>query len=148
MHHPGPISDIDVFRNNIEFHIEQLSKIKSEYRTVDVGPFNYLLERVWAVLGDKGYQGSREMDRMIHTKKKPVGGEMKSTEEEENRVISSDRIIVENFFGRFGNIWTIRYAKYKWEEGFYDEFMKLCLCLPNYRIRIHSLRDEDREFYR
>lgn len=56
---------------------------------------------MWAIIGEKGYQGGSNFIRIIHPKKKPPGGLLSATDVEENRKISSDRIIVENYFGRF-----------------------------------------------
>lgn len=50
---------------------------------------------------DKEYQGTLVGLRAIGPKKKPVRGSLTISKEENNNEISTDRIIVERFFGRF-----------------------------------------------
>ena len=60
-----------------------------------------------------------------------------------NRNISSDRIIVENYFGRMCCLWAVMANKWRWDEGQYDKPFKLCMALTNLHIKWHPLRDED-----
>lgn len=104
-HYPGSVSDLDIMRKNADFHKMELEKLVSEAALEDVGPNKEDHPDHWAVLADKGYQGSSEFVRVIHPKKKPPGRPLTIEEVELNRKISSDRIIVENYFGRFCTCW-------------------------------------------
>ena len=61
----------------------------------------------WAVLVDNGYQGALEFCRVIHPTKKPPHAVMPPADFRRNRLISSDRIIFENVFGRLCGIWNV-----------------------------------------
>lgn len=147
-HEPASVADIDIFRKNAEFHDFQLDKLESELELLDLGPYKDLFPRMWAALADKGYQGGRQDVRVIHPKKKPAGRHLSTMEIEENRLISSDRIIVENYFGRLCSLWGVTSGVYKWAEKHYDSFFMFCIAATNFHIRIQGLRDEDGEFYR
>lgn len=60
--------------------------------------------------------------------------------ERKNKTISSDRIIVENFFGRLCGLWRIC-AKYRWSEDLYDDIFHVCAALTNFHIAYHPLLD-------
>lgn len=63
--------------------------------------FNYdKYPNYWAILADKGYQGATEFLRVIHSRRKPVHRLIRREDEILNKDVSSDRIIVENDFGR------------------------------------------------
>ena len=64
-----------------------------------------------------------------------------------NRVISSDRIIVENVFGRVCGLWTVMSTKWKWIESSSDSIFKLFLGLTNFHIRWSLLREGDGQLY-
>ena len=67
-HYPGSVSDIDIFKNNINFHKKALIK---EFTVDDFGELSVEFPLYWAILLDKGYQGIKEFIRAIHPKKKP-----------------------------------------------------------------------------
>ena len=72
---------------------------------------------------------------------------MPSTDVKRNRLISSDRIIVENVFGRLCGILNVLGSRWKWNEKSYDPIFKLCLEPTNFHIRWNLLRQEDRQVY-
>ena len=57
----------------------------------------------WGVLMDQGYQGASDVLRAIIPKKKPVRGILSRADEEFNKKLSSNNIVVENYFGGLGN---------------------------------------------
>lgn len=146
-HAPGSVADIDIFYRNLDLHQAALKKLPNEKEFVDVGPQLEQYGDYWAVLLDKGYQGVMECVRGIHPKKKPQHGNLNLDDERRNKDISSDRILVENYFGRLCNLWNILSAKYKWSGQLYDHIFCLCLGLTNSHIKIHPLRREDLHFY-
>ena len=146
-HYRGSFSDITIFRRNMEFHRVQLHKLDAEQRVPDDGPMQDVHDSEWAVLVDKGYQGLPAVIRAIHPRRKPSGHRLSSADEETNRKISSDRIIVENFFGRLCSLWGICSDKYRWMEANYDMIFKACVSLTNLHIRTQPLRQNDGHAY-
>lgn len=74
-------------------------------------------------------------------------GELKCEEEATNTEISSDRRIVENYFGRFCNKWNIPSSKQKWSAEFSDLVFSLCISMNNVHVELRPLREEDGQFY-
>ncbi|KAF4030887.1 hypothetical protein GN244_ATG17301 [Phytophthora infestans] len=83
------------------------------------------------------------MMRVAHPKKKPRNGELTSDELARNARVSSDRVLVENFFGRNHAQHT-----FKWGESPFDSFARMCFALTNFYTDINSLRADDGWFYR
>ena len=63
----------------------------------------------------------------------------------QNKKISSDRIVVENFFRRVCTNWNTLSSKYKysWAEKSYDNFFWMCISLTNLYIKWHPLHAAD-----
>ncbi|KAJ0405908.1 hypothetical protein ATCC90586_005853 [Pythium insidiosum] len=82
-----------------------LEKTDAEMMREDNGEGSENYATSWAVLTDKGYQGAASFVRAIHPKKKPVGGSLTAEELQRNARVSSDRVLVENYFGRVCSLW-------------------------------------------
>lgn len=146
-HHNGSKSDISIFRSNQSFHTDALRKQHDEGSMQDFGPLSDEHSSSWAVLMDKGYQGSADFCRAIIPKKKPINGVLAIEDMRTNSKISSDRVIVENYFGRMCSLWMVMGSKYRWNEHKYDSFLRVCTALTNIHIKWHPLRDEDGVLY-
>lgn len=85
--------------------------------------------------------------RGIHPKKKPQHGKISLDDERNNKKISSDRILVENYFARQRNFCNILNKKFRWSEELYDDIFFICLVLKNWHIKSNPLRREDLEFF-
>ena len=142
-HSKGSISDLTIFRENLEYHRAMLAKHPDEGEIQDHGVLSTKYPANWGVLMDKGYQGASEYVRAIIPKKKPHGKLLPVDDENWNATVSSDRIIVENFFGRLTKLWGVISSKYRWSEEGYDDIFRLCVALTNYHISFHPLRDEE-----
>ena len=118
-----------------------------EMDMADSGPLAERYPNQWAVLADKGYQGTGEFCRIIHPKRKPHGSFLSPADVSTNKFISSDRILAENYFGRICELWNVLGSKWKWSEINYDPIFRLCLGLTNFHIRWKPLRDEDMQLY-
>ena len=147
-HEPGSVSDLTLFQRIQYLHTKQLRKTQGDMDYDDDGPLSDKFERSWGVLVDKGYQGASEFCRVIHPKKKPVHGVRAPSEVKVNRMISSNRIIVEKMFGRLCGLWTVLSKKWKWKESFYASMFKLCFGMTNFHIRWSALREGDGQLYR
>ncbi|ETW04038.1 hypothetical protein H310_04424 [Aphanomyces invadans] len=146
-HFRGATHDVQIFRQNADFHLRELQKQPVDSNVPDRGPLADKFPDQWCVLADKAYQGLQEHFRVIHPKKAKPNQDLSMEEERENRDISSDRIIVENYFGRLCNLWRVCSDKFRWDEGLYDTIFRVCLSLTNANIMIHPLRDDDEGFY-
>ena len=93
-----------------------------------------LFPEFWAILMDKGYVGATRSLRAIIPKKKPVRGTLSCSEFIVNSNISSDRVIVENFFGRVTDKFRILGKKYTWDRENLSLVVDVCFSLTNYHI--------------
>jgi hypothetical protein len=66
---------------------------------------------------------------------------------ERNRRVSSDRVLVENYFERVCSLWAIMYRTYKWKEKRFDSLSQMCFALTNCHVRSMPLRGEDGKYY-
>jgi hypothetical protein len=146
-HYCGNTADISIFKQNLPFH--NLATLKSDHEKtmVDLGPLQDTHGDKWAILVDKGYQGVQDYIRGIHPIKKQPNRRLSRSDEESNKTISSDRIIVENYFGRLCTLWGICSNKFRWSRDLYDMIFKACVALTNVHIRRNSLRSNDGDHY-
>ncbi|RLO11351.1 hypothetical protein DYB28_014872 [Aphanomyces astaci] len=94
----------------------------------------------WMILSE--LMGQREVRAVLPTKK-PIGGVLMADELRANDRIASDRVIVENFFGRLKTLWSVCSDIYAWKRQNYDMLFQTCLALTNVHGCIHKLRAED-----
>ncbi|KAG2951770.1 hypothetical protein PC116_g4447 [Phytophthora cactorum] len=86
-----------MIRNNEAFHLSARRKVDGDHRLADNGPMVVDYPDEWAVHTDKGYQALGDHVRCIHPKK---GNQLTPEDRRQNELISSDRVIVDNSFGR------------------------------------------------
>lgn len=146
-HYPGSKSDISIMHDMAIDHENALKKKDREAVDTDLGIGVDKFPGSWGILCDKGYQGANEFLRTISPHKKPIHGALSIAEAHHNDLLSSDRVIVENFFGRLCSLWTILSNKYKRDHDKYDSFFRLCLAFTNLHVFWHPLRAEDKVVY-
>ena len=146
-HCPGATSDLEVFRRYITRHRDLLRKRGSELDVLDTSRGSDKYPNLWAVLLDKGYYGAFEIVRAIYPTKKPPNHMLSNALLSENHEISSDRIIVENYFGRLFSLCSVIVTKYIWKEEYYNQFMRICAALAKTHIGRNPLRTRDNAFY-
>ena len=146
-HYPGSVSDITIMQERLSEHKLRLEKRKDEPELADDFLMSDKFSNYCGVLMDKGYQGAADILCAVIPKKKPVRGFLSLIDEEFNKKLSSDRILVENFFGRLGKLWAVCSAKYAWSENMYDTFFGLSIAFTNFHITLNNLEDEDRAWY-
>ena len=146
-HHPGSVADLEIFRHNRIFHEEATRKYVTDLSFDDMDIVPEHSADYWAILADKGYQGAVDELRVIHPIRTPIRGSLSLADMEFNQKVSSDRIIVENFFGRMTSMFTVLSHKYKWGEKMYDNIFMICLALTNIHIKGFPLRASDRTHY-
>ena len=142
-HFAGSVSDISIMHSRIDLRRNRFQKSLGEEDYED----EYLLSNEypshWAGLMDKGYQSASEALRAITPKKKPHLGIICRDDDVFNKNLSSDRILVENFFGRLCQLWSVLSTKFVWSETMYDTIFSLGIFFTNFHISIHRLRDAD-----
>lgn len=131
----------------VEEHRFRLEKVDEDKEMTDRGQESKYNPTHWAILSEKSYQGAHEMLRCITSYKKPANGKLSQDRERFKRKLESDRIIVENYFGRMHSLWNITTARYKWNEGFYDTIMAMCIALTNVHVDKLPLRADDGTWY-
>jgi hypothetical protein len=144
-HTPGSSSDLTIMLDRLHIHRQLLRK--EEDSVPDLGAEPTQFPNMWAVLVDKGYQGAGRVLRTIQPKKQPRGGTLDRDDIARNKAVSSDRVLVENFFGRMCSLWKATYATFKWSESRFDGVARLCAALTNFHVRLMPLRARDSEHY-
>ncbi|RHY85554.1 hypothetical protein DYB28_003071 [Aphanomyces astaci] len=81
--------------------------------------------------------------RAVLPLKKPMGGILTFEDLRRNDRITSDRVIVENFFGRLKTLWGVCNDTYRWNRKTYDVVFQTCMAFTNAHVRFHPLRAED-----
>lgn len=61
--------------------------------------------------------------------------------------ISSDHIMVENYFRRLCQLWSVVLMKFRWCEGLYGLIYAICASLTNLNMSLNPLRNEEWENY-
>lgn len=144
-HCPGSTSDVTMMLDRLSIHRNMLRK--EEGTSPEIGGEPTQFAHMWAVLVDKGYQGAGRVLRTIQPKKQPRGGTLDRDDIARNKAVSSDRVLVENYFGRMCVLWKAVYATFKWNENRFDSVSRLCVALTNYHVGLMPLRARDNEHY-
>ncbi|KAG2814004.1 hypothetical protein PC129_g3495 [Phytophthora cactorum] len=146
-HEPGSKSDLTMMLDRRTVCMERLLKTPQELGQDDNGEGAVQHPLAWGVLVDKGYQGAEAVLRTIQLKRKPRDGELSHQDMTRNRLVSSDRVLVENYFGRVCMLWKVMYTTYKWGEVRYDMIARACFALTNFHVSFMPLRNEDNKLY-
>ncbi|KAH9103357.1 hypothetical protein LEN26_015310 [Aphanomyces euteiches] len=143
----GSVADITIFESNEDFHRSQLVKQHDEVNIRDDGPLVDNFANQWIVLADKGYQGLSNHLRAVTPVKRSPGSILTVEQEQFNADIATDRVIVENFFGRVNTLWSVADDLFLWKRENYDMFIQSCVALTNVHIRFLPLRAQDGQKY-
>lgn len=128
---PGRRHDAYLFRNSGLAEFMQKKK-KVSGRMVVGHP---------ALLADSGYVGLDEVYyELITCKKKPPMGTLSQKDVEVNTKLHSDRVIVENFFGRLKVTFGILANPYRCSLNSLEDITITCICLLNLKLRRQPLR--------
>jgi len=143
----GGLHDKDICLDNLRYHVKATKKTAAERAIVDHGEGGNEHPNHWAILEDKAYYGIQDDLRVILPIKRRRGRGYTQPQYEYNVKQSSDRVIVENFFGRSCQIGGIIAQKYVWSRERIDVIVDIVFSLTNYHIRLHPLRAGDGEYY-
>nr|CCA15438.1 AlNc14C11G1380 [Albugo laibachii Nc14] len=146
--YPSSISDPTIFVERQDVYLQMLQKSNEELLEEDNGEGWENFSHMGAVLVDKGYQGSQRFIRAIHPKKKAIRGNLTVEDTQRNIRVSSDRVLIENYFGRVTALWKVSRSIYIWSEAMYDSISRLTFALTNFHVSLMSLRASDGELYK
>ncbi|ETV69477.1 hypothetical protein H257_14847 [Aphanomyces astaci] len=122
-HCPDSVSYVTMFFQRSEIHLSMPMKSPTE---LDM-PNN-----------DEGRQF-----RSVQPKRRPQGGFLTPRELERNGRVSSDRVLVENYFGHPCSLWKIMATTYKWNESKFDRVSRICCALTNANVSWTPLCGKD-----
>jgi transposase len=98
------------------------------------------------IMGDLGYLGIiHTCPKAILPHKHPPHGQLTEHQKEVNRRLFRDRILVENFFGRWKALFGICHKVYRTNLKELGKVIQLTLALTNWYIHQHPLRRVDEE---
>ena len=145
--YPGSVSDLSIFIDSTAKHQRLLTKRDDDHSVSDHGEGWSEYPGSWAVLVDKGYQGLQATVRAIHPTKNPRGGALSASDVRRNELVSSDRVIVENYFGRMAGLWKCMRSTFVWSEARYELLTRICIALTNFHLQLFPLRRQDTDKY-
>ena len=147
-HYPGSVHDLTICRKNKNAHKTMLRKKTHEHTMEDDGELYNEYKNYWAMIVDMGYIGLKHELRAIHPTKKPAKGRLPRQEKIRNKEVSSDRSLIERYFGRMNLLWGIMAKQYRWAEEIYDSVVTICVALTNFHITLNPLNVQDEEYYK
>jgi hypothetical protein len=103
------------------------------------------------ILVDKGYIGKIQASsiKCLTPKRKLPNSKFLQSDIKRNRKISSERVIIENYFGKLQEKFCIMSPPFRSERTNFSFYFKICSTLTNFYIVYcqSALRKEDQELY-
>jgi hypothetical protein len=100
------------------------------------------------IMGDLGYVGiARTCPNAVLPHKRARGGVLSDQQKSDHRTLSRDRILVENFFGRWKSLFGICGGKYRGDLKLLSQIIRSTIAMTNWYVGKHPLRrshDEER----
>ena len=98
-------------------------------------------------LFDIGYTGlNNSYPEAVVTIRKPIGRDLTQEENAINNRIESDRVIVENFFGRLKSTFGILGSRFRGDKkNHLQHIIPICMSLTNYYSSLHPMRQESQD---
>lgn len=143
---PAGSADVTTFRKYIYWHRDALSKTSNDDIKQDDSELEDVHEGQWAVLMDKCYQGLVREIRSIPPSKKNCGF-LSTKDRQRNQKIASDRTIVEKYFERETQLWSMLDQMFSLPETIYDTVINVCRSLKNFHVTHQPLHEEDHAFF-
>ncbi|KAF0708354.1 hypothetical protein AaE_013251 [Aphanomyces astaci] len=128
---PGSVHDLTIMNSRKHVHLANLAKSASE-----------------SLVPDHGEQAAASHSLGgIHPKRRPAHGSLDASDLERNANVTSDRVIVENFFGRVCSLWCVSCATYTWSKRNYSAIQRVTFALRNFHLSLLPLHHDDVDFY-
>jgi hypothetical protein len=113
---------------------------------VSYQPPGSVTRRQRIIMADLGYLGiTRTCPGAILPHKRPARGELTSEQNQQNRILSRDRILVGNSFARWKMLFGICHEVFRGEIKLLGTIVRVTLAITNWHIRRHPLRRPDEE---
>jgi hypothetical protein len=104
------------------------------------------VDRSKLIMGDLGHLGiARSAVMVLLAHKRRKGRDLTNNQKEENRILSRDRILVENFFGRWKSLFGACQGRYRWSLKQLGRIIRLTILMTSWYIQRHLLRRRDEE---
>ena len=136
-----------MFRGAFKWHKKASKKTPEDNVVSDHGLRRSQYPGMLAILTDKAYQGAQDDLRVLLPEKKRPHRMLSVDEEQGNSDLSSDTVIVDNYFGRSAMLWEVVSLKYRCSESMYDTIFRICMGVTNIHYSWHPLRDVDGQDY-
>jgi hypothetical protein len=119
---PGSIHDFHLFKDNLK----SVEDLIAGHRGEPCG-----------ILADMGYIGPLDSTtvKLTTPHKTPPRGYLTPQQTHANRVLSSERVIIENFFGRLSAKFNLMVRRWAFEDDVYPPVFRICCALTNFDIR-------------
>ncbi|ETV88735.1 hypothetical protein H257_00249 [Aphanomyces astaci] len=144
--HPGSVHDLTIMHSRVKDHEANLAKSPSDaalpWRTVKPIPWIVGLPCRYGVYWHPALLAWHPSEASAG---KWLAG--RQCDLERNHAISSDRVIVENFFGRVCSLWQVSYSTFTWSEKNYTAIPRMTFALTYFHLSLMPLRREDEAFY-
>lgn len=101
----------------------------------------------WALLCENGYVGASDLLLAINHYKKPANSCLSLEQEGFNDRLSSDSVVVENYFECMRSLWLVLPQKYCWNHDIYKKIFKYALAFTNLHILYHPFWHNDEEVF-
>lgn len=95
------------------------------------------------MLCEKAYKDAHDLIRALYLQKMTKQGYLSCSEKRSNKNVSSNGIIVENYFGGLVQAWYVMKLRYHLREKSYDTLLRLCFMLTNAHVECNPLRSLD-----
>ncbi|KAJ6253568.1 hypothetical protein M0813_12981 [Anaeramoeba flamelloides] len=97
------------------------------------------------ILADKAYIGIQHNCQAIIPIRKPRNRELTENEKSFNKRVSSDRILIENYYARLKNKFKILSYRYRGSITEYKKIFEICCALTNFDVQLRPLRRRNTE---
>ncbi len=123
-----------------DFYLFEHSTLPHDLSRANTLPNGEVIIERRPILADGGYLGIRKVySGGIIPHRKPPGGRLTDQQRLDNMQLSSDRVIVERFFGRMKAYWAILQRPYRCDRDSVDSLAKLVVSLTNLKLRTAPL---------
>lgn len=68
-------------------------------------------------------------------RKKSANGTLSLRDESFNRLVSSDRVLVENYFGKMCTLWALAASKWRLSEGFHESLFRIAFHMTSCSVK-------------
>jgi len=138
---PGSIGDIVPYKKILR-QLDDYLRVQDddELAKVDEHPAHY------AILADKGYIGRVQA---AHGKITPKKAPKTTVDKQRNKLLSTSRVVIEQFFGMRSKLWAITMCRYPFDDESRQIDFQTVILLTNEVVyeRNLELTEEDRLFY-